>query len=88
MKIISWLFCDPYDDAIDWLKTALVIMVALFVLCLCMFIHHDNKYKCIRGHYQQELIMVGKVLVPENVWICDYEVLRSDTTKHSECDCK
>jgi hypothetical protein len=89
-KIIDFLFIGEYK--INWLRTFLAILVIASLSVIFSVIVHHIRYKCVRGHHDWVMHHSKGGHHLSYDFICDEEVLRSDTTKHiyynGDCDCR
>lgn len=64
-------------------KIIIILCVLLLTFFIGALIMHDNKYVCIRGHYETQLVYQPslEVMLPTDIWVCDEEMLRDDYNK-------
>jgi hypothetical protein len=83
---------DPVEIILNILLYICALGLAFTLFMAGSLIVHSIRYKCIRGHHGWVTHHSAK-LGTHTYWefICDEEVLKSDTTKHiiyDNCNCR
>lgn len=68
----------------NWREDKWIIVIVFVILSLIgLFIYHEVKYVCLRGHYETQSRFDPnlQLMVTEEVWVCDEEMLREEYNK-------